>query len=267
MNYQLHRPSPQLSHLISHYWTLDGAQLHGEIVVHRTLANYYPELIFHYGGAFREIVDQQHTEKTFTGGLHGQTDKVRRFIYNEKCGIFGVMLQPFAVPLLLKIPSSEVANQLIDLHTLVGPEGGKLTEKMIAAPDNATRIRLMDHFLEKRLTQPRHPGITHIVRNIYTSKGMVDVQDLADQACLSQRQFERNFKEQIGFTAKSFTKLVRFKSLLSEHSKNKSSLTSLAYEYGYYDQSHLIQDFRKFTGYTPLVYFKGRAGEVFYAPR
>jgi len=133
MNYQLHRPSPALSGLVSHYWTLDGVPLHGENVVHRTLANYYPELIFHYGGAFREIVDPRRTENTFTGGLHGQTDLVRRFCYNEKCGIFGVMLQPFAIPLLFGIPSSEVANQLVDLHTLLGAEGRILTEQMIAA--------------------------------------------------------------------------------------------------------------------------------------
>ena len=266
MNYQLHRPSSALSGLVSHYWTLDGVPLHGENVVHRTLANYYPELIFHYGGAFREIVDSRRTENTFTGGLHGQTDLVRRFCYNEKCGIFGVMLQPFAIPLLFGIPSSEVANQLVDLHTLLGAEGRILTEKMIAAPDNDSRILLVNKFLEERLTQQDNPAIAHIVGCIYASKGLVNVLSLAQQAFLSQRQFERNFKEQIGFTAKSFTKLVRFKSLLSDSTKNKS-LTSLAYEYGYYDQSHLIQDFRKFTGYTPFVYFKGRADEVFYAPR
>jgi len=265
MSYQKHRPSPRLSEIVSHYWTLDGHPLKGETVVHRTLANYYPELIFHYGGAFREIVASQRTEKTFTGGLHGQTEMVRRFAYNEKCGIFGVMLQPFAIPLLFGIPSSEAANQLIDLHTLLGVEGKILTEEMIAAPDNPARIRLINIFLEGRLTQQRHPEIAHIVRGIYTSKGMVNVQELATQAYLSQRQFERNFKEQVGFTAKSFTKLVRFKSLLTAQSKK--SLTSLAYEYGYYDQSHLIQDFKRFTGYTPLVYFKGRAEEVFYAPR
>jgi AraC-like DNA-binding protein len=266
MSYQIHQPSSRLADLVSHYWTLDGVALHGKSVVHRTLANYYPELIFHYGGAFREIVDHG-TEKTFVGGLHGQTDRVRRFSYHEQCGIFGVMLQPFAVPILLGIPSSEVTNQLVDLHTLLGTDGAVLTEMMIGAPSNAVRLQIMNSFLERRLARQQHPAIAHIAQAIYFAKGRVNLRGLADQAYLSQRQFERNFKVQIGFTAKSFTKLVRFKALLSEASKNNQLLTGLAYEYGYYDQSHLIQDFKKYTGYTPLFYFKGRANEVFYAPR
>ena len=102
---------------------------------------------------------------------------------------------------------------------------------------------------------------------VYQSNGLTRVDALVDEACLSQRQFERVFKEQIGFSAKSFMNIVRFKSLIDAYSKGRNSLTDLAYEYGYYDQSHFIKDFKAFSGYTPRVYFNGGANEIFYAPR
>jgi hypothetical protein len=49
--YQIFKPSSRLSGIVSHYWALDGEPAVGKPIIHRTLANFHPELIFHYGGA------------------------------------------------------------------------------------------------------------------------------------------------------------------------------------------------------------------------
>ncbi|NOT93323.1 MAG: AraC family transcriptional regulator [Ferruginibacter sp.] len=44
-------------------------------------------------------------------------------------------------------------------------------------------------------------------------------------------------------------------------------MTEIAYDFGYYDQSHFIQDFKQFSGYSPKLYYDGKANDIFYAPK
>jgi AraC-like DNA-binding protein len=177
-----------------------------------------------------------------------------------------VLLEPYAIPLLFGIPSSEIKNELVDLVSLLGQDGKDITEQMLGAKNNFERLAFINRFLEIRIQEFKRPEIVHAAQDIYRKNGVVNVLHLASQASFSQRQFERNFKEQTGFTPKTFSRIVRFKSLVSQYKKENSTLTQLAYAFGYYDQAHFIQDFKQFSGYNPLTYFSGKADEVFYAP-
>jgi AraC-like DNA-binding protein len=84
--------------------------------------------------------------------------------------------------------------------------------------------------------------------------GQVNIRELSTQYFLSQKQFERKFKEHSGFMPKLYARIVRFETALSGYSRNRS-LTEVGYESGYYDQSHFIHDFKKFSGHHPRSYF------------
>jgi AraC-like DNA-binding protein len=266
MKYLKYSPPNALTNIVHQYWSLEGKVPEGQKYIHRTMANFYPELIFHYGGRFMELTDENNIETAFIAGIHGQTDKIRRFIPTDQYGIFGVLLQPYAIPLLFGISSSETCNQLIDLPSIFGAVGITLKEQMLEAKDNFTRVEIINRFLKKRLRNFKRPEIVNAAQLIYKKSGMVDVKQIAMQSFLSQRQFERNFKELIGFSPKSFARLVRFKSLINNYNREDKSLTQVAYDFGYYDQSHFIQEFKSFSGYKPNTYFSGGASEIFYAP-
>jgi len=266
MNYQQYKPPQILSGIVQQYWSLDGNIPVGQPYIHRTLANFCPELIFHYGGTFRELVANDKNKQTFITGVHGQTDRIRRFTATKSYGIFGVILQPYAIPLLFGVSSTAIKNELIDLESLLKQEGKDLADKMMLAKGNTERLQLINHFLAYRLKQSERQEIVYATHQIYHLKGLANIRDLADECSLSHRQFERKFKEHIGFSAKSFARLVRFKSLINSYKKGDSTLTKVAYDFGYYDQAHFIQDFKQFTGYSPNAYFSGEAREVFYAP-
>ncbi|HTE12509.1 MAG TPA: helix-turn-helix domain-containing protein [Chitinophagaceae bacterium] len=266
MNYYTFKPPKILSHIVVRYWTLEGNVSIGQTYIHRTLANYCPELIFHYGGRFEELIDNNRIEKTFITGIHGQTNQIRRFTAKENYGIFGVLLQPYAIPGLFGISSTETKNELISLTSLLGRDGEDITEQMMLAKNNAQRLQLINSFLEQRISKFDRPEIVNATQIIYNLNGLVNIKNLADQSCLSQRQFERKFREHIGFSPKSFSRIVRFKSLINNYKKENSTLTQVAYDFGYYDQAHFIQDFKQFSGYNPNAYFSGKADEVFYAP-
>lgn len=79
---------------------------------------------------------------------------------------------------------------------------------------------------------------------------------LASHACFSRKQYERMFTENIGLTPKQFMRVVRFQYAIYRRSADKNlTLTSLAYECGYYDQSHMINEFREFSGVAPREFF------------
>jgi len=266
MKYHTIKPTKPLSDYVRFYWMLEGSVIDECPYIHRTLANASPELIFHYKGPFEELTSNDKSEKTFLTGIHGQTNIIRRFTARSDFGIFGVFLQPYAIPALFGIPSLEIKNELPDLVTLLGQAGQDLTEKMMLAKNNTQRLNIINLFLTHRLTEFDRPEIVNATQHIFKSKGLVNVKELANQSCLSQRQFERKFKEQIGFSPKSFSRIVRFNSLLWNYKREDVSLTEIAYDFGYYDQAHFIRDFKHFSGYNPKAYFSGEVEDVFYSP-
>jgi transcriptional regulator GlxA family with amidase domain len=89
--------------------------------------------------------------------------------------------------------------------------------------------------------------------------GRVQVEELADAACLSRKQFERRFSSWVGDSPAKFLRTVRFQRALKERSLDREgSLTRLAHTCGYYDQAHMIRDFTRLSGLTPGQYFSGQ---------
>ena len=74
---------------------------------------------------------------------------------------------------------------------------------------------------------------------------------------LARRQFERRFKSCAGFPPALFARIVRFqRSYRMLENGQATSLTDLAVACGYFDQSHFIRDFKRFSGMNPRTYFK-----------
>ncbi|MCE6990908.1 helix-turn-helix domain-containing protein [Dyadobacter sp. CY323] len=261
MKYLTFAPPPALAGFVRYYWALEHQVSVENPYVHRTMADGCAELIFHYKGRFEEFKPAGSTELSFTSGVHGPTDHFRRFSINQDFGIFGVYLYPFAIPVLFGIPSTEVINEMPDLITFLGKDGDKLENEMMLAPDNLVRVSILNAFLEKRLSsQPtREPAVFSVISQIIKGNGIANVPELAAQSFLSTRQFERKFKAFSGFSPKLFTRIIRFHAAMDAYGDPDRSLTDIAYDCGYYDQSHFIHEFKTFSGEHPKVYFSGRA--------
>ncbi len=97
------------------------------------------------------------------------------------------------------------------------------------------------------------------IQNIILNKGTIQVNAMAKKYYLSERQFERQFQEFSGFNPKKFSRIVRFQSAMSQYGNMVKSLTDIALDCGYYDQSHFIHDFKEFSGHHPKKYFSGNS--------
>ncbi len=261
MKYQTIAPPPQLAPYVKNFWILEEDTLPtGSAYIHRTMANGYVELVFHYQGPFDELTGDKQLSFSSTAFIHAQSQHYRRFIVQQRFGIFGISLYPFAVPLLFSMPATELSDEMPGLEIVAGTEGAELNEKIMLAHNNRERLALIIQFLESKLL-PAYDRLTRIhtaVRYVMNTWPAEPVQQLASRYCLSARQFERRFKELAGFSPKLFSRIIRFQQTLNAYGKKYHSLAEVAYDCGYYDQSHFIQDFRQFSGYHPKQYFYGR---------
>jgi len=261
MKYFTIKPPERLAAYVRYFWVLEGEASADKHYIHRSMADGCAELIFHYNGIFDEMMNDNAAGQSFSSGLAGPSQRFRRFLIKQNFGIFGVYLYPFAVSQLFSLPGTDVRNQMIDLRSLLGVEANALEEKVMLATDNDRRLKIVAEFLERKLTKVKKqpPGVFESIKYIIQTNGVTTIEELAKQSFLSTRQFERNFKQFSGFNPKLFSRIIRFQAVLDKYGDKEKSLTEIAYECGYYDQSHFIQDFKEFSGHNPKEYFSGKA--------
>lgn len=256
MNGKVTLAPQKLADYVRFFWYAEGNASLDVPFVHHAFAYPCPELVFCYQGQFQYQTAFE-AEKSLIPGIYGQTQTFGKVASKENFGIFGFYLYPHALPQLFGIPANELTNQSADIKTFCGRDGEILEEKIMLAANNDERIKITCDFLEARLKNIKtdYLHIPAAIKTIINTKQAISVNALAANSFLSMRQFERRFKAFSGFSPKLFLRITRFNSTLNKSFLDKS-LSQIAYEYGYYDQSHFIHDFQNFSGYNPNEYFK-----------
>ncbi len=119
--------------------------------------------------------------------------------------------------------------------------------------DPAAEGALLDDFFTARL------DVTDSKRELWALKsaieaaqGLVRVDELCAGAGLSVRQVDRLFREHLGVPPKTFARIARFQNAITRLKGDPGcTLAEVAAQCGYYDQSHLVHDFRRFAGAAP----------------
>ncbi|MBX2870558.1 MAG: helix-turn-helix transcriptional regulator [Saprospiraceae bacterium] len=261
MIYQKHLPPPHLQDYVRFFWFLESSAKTQIPYVYRSMADGCLELVFHYKGHFTEITNGLNIAQV-DSLIHAQSDQFRRFITDEHFGIFGAYIYPYAAQRLFGHPATVLSNHMLGLSDLLGQAGSMVEEQMMLASDNKERVEILTQFLTARARgdfKIKNIPAVNVIKSIIHERGIATVKELADQSYLSVRQFERKFKQFSGFSPKLYTRIIRFQAAMDAYGKPKRSLTEIAYEAGYYDQSHFIHEFKRFSGYHPKAFFSGRA--------
>lgn len=115
------------------------------------------------------------------------------------------------------------------------------------------RAQIAGRYLLKLLDRSRmNHDFMNAVYDIIDSRGTLKVSGIAARNGLSNRHLERIFTENMGISPKNFSSLVRYQMLWQDFcGERKSNVLDLVDKYAYYDQAHLLNDFRKYHGMTP----------------
>jgi AraC-like DNA-binding protein len=166
-----------------------------------------------------------------------------------------VGFQPGAMHRLLRIPMNEILDIPIESALVLGREIEEVTEQLQQAAGLEQMVNVIEQYLLKKVKclksmLPFEEVLIHMLQQ----KNLVNVDQLAKQACVSVRQLERQFKERTGMPPKLFIRLVRFSKAWVMREKNKDiSWLKIAHACDYSDQMHMIRDFKDFVGVTPQI--------------
>jgi AraC-like DNA-binding protein len=171
-----------------------------------------------------------------------------------------VNVSPPAAHRLLGLPLHQLAYRQVPLEDVL--DEPFLTERLYEAGGWEQRFRLLDRVLARRLARarPPSPGAGWAWRRLVESHGAVRIGSLATELGWSRKRLVARFREEIGLPPKTAGRVLRFeraRSLAQEAAR--PDWARIALEAGYYDQSHLINEFRAFGGRTPETFFQDAA--------
>jgi AraC-like DNA-binding protein len=218
-------------------------------------------LVLHYGtpSKFRKKNEVAYVESNLM--LCGQQTHYYDLSLSGNTGMVLITFKPNGLTAFFDCPASEITNENVSLDLVTGTEAGKLADKLTNAQNNLQRISIVDHFLMSRMKLNKDfERIDLAVRLIENSNGQIKTHQLSQEVCLGIKQFERLFSWHVGVNPKKFANIIRFQHVLKmKNQQTNLNLLELAFENGYYDQSHFSRDFKEFTGQSPRSFFKGQA--------
>jgi AraC-like DNA-binding protein len=258
VSYHISKPSFFLSQYVKQYWAIENCLPNGNQHIQRIVPNGLMELMFYFGDkpqaldSIKNICDNT----IISGQQRGYYD----LLVTGNLSMFSISFQPYGAKLFFDLPLSEFYDQNISLKYLLKDKVKQLESTLYESKSFEEKICIVEKFLFNQLKNCNKKYELNRIRNsvmlINQSKGLIDIERLSSSACLSRKQYERCFAEYIGSSPKQFLRTVRFQNTLLEKQTNKSiNLTELAYNCGYYDQSHMINEYKQLSGKTPSQYF------------
>jgi AraC-like DNA-binding protein len=184
-------------------------------------------------------------------------------------GTIGIELTPNGLHRFTRLSAFEIANKIYRFTDIYGNAGRILLEQLNNTLSIDRKINLLQDFLIEivNLTNRNNPIIDFTVNQIKQSSGLVSMQQIIKQTGYSKRYIDMLFKNHLGISPKTLAGIVRFQSFYQLWANTDSSdfYTSQLYDL-YYDQSHFVKSFKKFTGHSPKQYasLKNEFGKIFY---
>ncbi|MFR0678794.1 DUF6597 domain-containing transcriptional factor [Dysgonomonas mossii] len=258
MKYYQTYPSKILAPFVKQYWGMETTFEGDNPYLHRIIPTGLPELIF-YLDYKPDVSSSRRIEDNCI--LNIQQNDFYDLSISNNLNIFAIYFHPEAINLFFNLPLGQFFNSNIALSHLNKQLTNELQDKLSNSQSFEEKVEIAEFHLLQILSNVSinidFKKRQHLVNLISQSRGIISIDALVDESCLSRKQFERIFINQLGVSPKQYLKIIRFQSSLHHHSIcPQSSLTELALQSGYYDQSHFINDVKSFTGSTPKEIFK-----------
>jgi len=235
MGYCEHPAPSALQRWVECAWTIDSASA----AEHRVPPDGCVDLVYGRESGLRAV---------------GTMTVEQRFRFRQGSSLTGVRFRPGMAAAFLGVAPSELTDKSIALEDLWALRAREIARKL----DEAKTIFEAMRILISNLPRPEAPPnpVQRAIEAVTAARGRADLEDTANQANLSPRQFRRRCLEESGLTPKRLCRVLRFRHACDlAHASRRPDWPAIALEAEYFDQAHMIRDFQEFTGLTPMAVF------------
>ena len=176
-----------------------------------------------------------------------------------KVHLAGIRLRAGGAWPFLGMPLREFSGQVVELEDVLGPEMRELRDRLGEAPHDDARFDLMEDWLRVRRRTTPTRAVSYAVNLIQRGEADLQIGRMANQIGISHKHLLREFDRCVGLTPKTFARVCAFQRVIqSVGHESEVEWADTAAKCGYYDQAHLIREFRAFSGLTPTSYLARR---------
>lgn len=254
MHYRVYPVPAVLSNYVRYFWSFDSRQTYaGELTI-QNFADRYPRLIFQDLDGFAPIrsTTGDRMPITYLSGMDTQrTDAIMGVSWSH----FGVSFYPHALKRFFKADAYELIDQLPDI-AYFGATG--LNGALLGAASHVERVQVVSAFLYNQLQQDKKEDalINYLLHQQVLEK-TTHITAVQKDHHITARQLQRRFNNAVGVSPKKFQRMARFEKALQQLPHTPyGELTGLAYQLGYADQAHFINDFMAFAGLSPYAFLQ-----------
>ncbi len=249
-------PSSPLRAYIRKFWSLEYDPS-GTSELETILPDGCPEVVFNLSDRFRRFKSHTDHEIQPSTLVAGQMTRSITIAPTGRVELFGVRFQPYGAFAFLRAPLSELTDRIEPLELLLPNVEAELRERLSRAAGFSKRIRIFETAFIDTLDEKREAPskLACIAEQLASGRR---VKSVTNEFGWTERSLERDFRKYVGLTPKMFGRVSRFSVIArSIESGRASDMLSLTLDLGYYDQAHMINEFRSFAGQSPTAFANG----------
>jgi AraC-like DNA-binding protein len=225
--------------------------------VMRTLPDGCSELVFVTSGEILDIPATGPTALKPRAFYMGPLEQVRMAEARGHLEAISVFFRPGALNTLnAGEPVEAYVERVVPAEAILDPDDSFLLERALSTNGLAAKVDFLEQYVLRwalrRRTEPDRV-LAAAVSVLEAQRGESRIEDLAQTLGYSRRQLERRFLKSIGLTPKALARTIRFKHSLYALCDTLGAQPQAHFLDGFYDQSHLTKEFRKFSGMTPTT--------------
>ena len=168
---------------------------------------------------------------------------------------FGIRFHPGALRYFFDLNLLEITDQIVDSQYIPCEKFNELHDHIYQCQSFNGRIHICEQWLLQYYKPRPITQLDHALSLIHQSSGNIKISQLAEMVGCSSRHLNRLFSFHTGLSTKTFAQIIRLQYVCRRIYITRSSSTNTALELGFFDQPHLLKDFKKYLSSSPSQFF------------
>lgn len=247
-HYSFYHPSDYLKPWLKGYTFAEGFSLFTDKMIN-AFPTGFPELVIHYEDSLLQTFESSNQEPViYKSSIVGTYPLFHphRVKLNSVLKMMSIIFTNEGLSRLFHTPLKELPWTALDISDLIGDKSKGLIDNISNARTNEQRVKIIERFFALQLhRKPHRDPISPYLKYIMAKRGNTSVNDICEDLYITRRTLIRLFQKHIHMSPKEYIKISRFNhacSLLM--TLPCQPWPEIIDQCGYYDQSHVINEFK-----------------------